>query len=82
MSNPNTPEDKKPKGPTKWRYRHVFIVTRRYEDKQTLSEIRDDKNMMLDEAGEYLYGGAAKHEKIDVRTEIWDKPNKRWILMT
>jgi hypothetical protein len=72
----------KPTGPTKYRYRHVFTVTRRCEEKQTLGEIRDDMNMMADETGEYLYGGVGTHEKIDVATEIWDEPNKRWIPMT
>jgi hypothetical protein len=66
---------------TKWRSRIIYTVTRIDNSKQSLADLRDTLNMVTDEAGEFLYGGMGVRERIDVRLELWDKPNKRWIPM-
>lgn len=64
---------------TKYRYRYVFTVTRRYDEKKPLREITNEFSDVQSDEKFFLYSDRAKHEKIDVRLEVWDKPNKRWL---
>lgn len=59
----------------------MFTAIRRYEKRLTLGEViakfRDD---MMDQPSLHLRDDNTwDGEKVDVRLEIWDKPNKRWL---
>lgn len=59
----------------KYKTRYVYTVIRD-AGKQTLDDAREDIEMMQDEVGEYLYGGAGD-ETITLKSELWD--GKRWV---
>lgn len=57
--------------------RHVYTVVREFTTKK--KELKDEIDSFRgveDEAGEYLYGGSAESEKIDVKLQAFD--GKEW----
>ncbi len=62
-----------------YRTRVVYTVTREDVDKSTLRQAKSQFDWILDEIGEWLYGGTGKSEKIEARLEVYDEDNKRWM---
>lgn len=67
--------------PVKYRYRYVFTAIRRYEKRLTLGEVvaKYHEDIMDAPALHLRDDNTWDGEKVAVRLEIWDKPNKRWL---
>jgi hypothetical protein len=68
----------KEQGMKKYKTRIVYTLIRVDADKSTLREAKESFLGVLDEVGEWLYGGVGD-EKIEARLEIYDDDNKRWM---
>ena len=57
--------------------RQIFTVIREYQTNSSLEEENGRLLHVLDDAGEFLYGGGSEDETLEVKFKI--KKGKKWV---